>query len=139
MDHVWRWYELRHTQGIQAVNYFMLAAAILSAGYVSALTSKLYFVAGVIGMIGVIVSAMAFMIGRRLREISMIAEAPMASLQDRLATDLGMDELRMIAALRSTRPVGPSLNATTRAVYTTTTMVALLLGAVAALYAWLGH
>jgi hypothetical protein len=28
-----------------------------------ALTSKLYFVAGVIGVIGVIVSAMAFMIG----------------------------------------------------------------------------
>lgn len=139
LDHVWRWYELRHVQGIQSVNYFMLASAILSAGYVSALSNKLYMVAGIIGVIGAIVSALAFMSGRRLRQIGMIAEAPMAILQDRLATELNLDELRMLVNLRQGGRRRRALNVTARRIYFSAATVALLLGLAGAFYAWFGH
>lgn len=100
---------------------------------------KLYMVAGIIGVIGAIVSALAFMSGRRLRQIGMIAEAPMAILQDRLATELNLDELRMLVNLRQGGRRRRALNVTARRIYFSAATVALLLGLAGAFYAWFGH
>lgn len=139
MDHVWRWYELRHEQGQQAINFYMLAAAILSAGYVSALSSKLYLVAGAIGLIGIVISIFAFLAIRRVREIGMMAQEPMAALQDRLAADLGIESLRMIASLRRKGAPIPKLKASKVNFYAVLSAAAVIVGMGATLYSWLGH
>jgi hypothetical protein len=137
LDHVWRWYELRHGQGIQVINFFMLAVAVLSAGYVSALNAKLYAAAGAVGLLGMIVSVVVFLVSRRLRDVGKIAEEPIAALQDRLATTLNVDSLRMMSLLRATS--SPKWWKRTSRLYSVAAMTSVSLGFAAMLYAWLGH
>jgi hypothetical protein len=124
---------------MQAINFYMLAAAILSAGYVSALTNRLYVVAGAIGMIGITISILAFLAIRRLRKTGLAADEPMAALQDRLAADLGVESLRMIASLRRASAPTPKWRADNVTVYVILSTAAVIFGIGATLYSWLGH
>jgi hypothetical protein len=60
-------------------------------------------------------------------------------LQDRLAADLGIHSLRMIASLRSPRGPRSKWRASTETVYVFLAAAAVIFGTGAALYAWLGH
>ena len=95
LDHVSRWHEFRTTSGLQVLNFFLLASAVMSAAYVSAINGRLHTVAGAIALTGVAVSGAAYLVGRRQRDVARLAEAPLMEIQDRLASDLNIDSLRM--------------------------------------------
>jgi len=56
LDHVTRWYEFRTSSGLQVLNYFLLASAVLSTAYVSAINGRLHAVAVTIAVVGAAVA-----------------------------------------------------------------------------------
>ena len=96
LDHSWRWFELRISHGMQMLNFAVVAFALLSAAYVSALSNKLYDIAGGVAMLAAAVAITAYLTARRQRQIGWIAAEPIREIQRRLAADLGIDSLRIL-------------------------------------------
>ena len=135
LDHAWQWWEFRINNGLQVLNFFLLASAIMVAAYVSALSSHLYVVASAIGLIGAIVSSATFIVGKRQHDVANLGAAPIAELQSRLASTLNIDSLRMVERHPSSRslPIGG------RAVAYLLFPITLIASAAAAAYALFGH
>jgi hypothetical protein len=64
LDHSWKIFEFRLGRALQILNFFLVTVAVMSAGYATALNSKQYPVAAVIGVMGALVAAASFMAGR---------------------------------------------------------------------------
>ncbi len=96
LDHAWRWFELRISHGMQMLNFAVVAFALLSAAYVSALGDKLYGIAGAVALLAATVAITANLTARRQRQIAWIAAEPIREIQRRLAADLGIDSLRIL-------------------------------------------
>ncbi len=91
LDHTWRWYEFRYAQATQVLNFYVVAVAVLTTGYVTALNSKLYVPAGGVGLIVAGLSIATALVGKRLRDSALLASQPLAIIQERLATSLNLD------------------------------------------------
>ena len=63
------WYEARIDRGLQVINYFLVASAVLATAYVSALDGKRYAVPAVIALAGAALTGLAFILGRRQRRL----------------------------------------------------------------------
>ena len=136
LDHVTRWYEFRTTSGLQVLNFFLLASAVMSAAYVSAINGRLHTVAGAIALIGVTVSGAAYFVGRRQRDVARLAVAPLKEIESRLAIDLSIDSLRMTGRAEEHRKLwwhNPTVTA--NVVFP----LAAVVSVAAAIYAWLIH
>lgn len=134
LDHAWRWFELRMNSALQIVNYYLIAAALTSAAYVSALNARRYVIAGIIAIIVSGVSVGAYSGGYRQRRIAQLAVAPIREIEGRLADLLDIDSLRMVQRFEaSPRPWFPFLQA--HIMYP----VGVIVGVAAAVYAWVGH
>lgn len=96
LDHAWRWFELRISHGMQMLNFAVVAFALLSAAYVSALGDKLYGIAGAVALLAATVAITANLTARRQRQIAWVAAEPIREIQRRLAADLGIDSLRIL-------------------------------------------
>ena len=96
LDHSWRWFELRVSHGMQMLNFAVVAFALLAAAYVSALSDKLYGIAGAVALLAAAVAITAYLTARRQRQIGWIAAEPIREIQRRLAADLGIDSLRIL-------------------------------------------
>jgi len=96
LDHSWRWFELRISHGMQMLNFAVVAFALLSAAYVSALGDRLYGVAGTVALLAAVVATTASLTARRQRQIGRIAVEPICEIQRRLAADLDIDSLRIL-------------------------------------------
>ncbi len=81
LDHAWRWFELRVSHGLQMLNFAVLAFALLSAAYVSALSDKLYGVAGAVALLAAAVAVATNLVARRQRQIGWIAAEPIREIQ----------------------------------------------------------
>lgn len=95
LDHATRLYDSRTSSGLQVLNYFLVAVAVLAAAYVSALNGKLHAVGCAIGLAGIPLSAVTYLVGRRQRDVAKLAEIPMTEIQNVLADGLGIESLRM--------------------------------------------
>ena len=96
LDHVTRLYDSRMANGLQVLNYFLVAAAVLSAAYVSALNGKLHAIGCAIGLLGVALSTVTYLVGRRQRDVARLAEIPMKEIEKTLAENLDLGSLQMI-------------------------------------------
>lgn len=133
LDHAWRWFDLRMTSALQIVNYYLVAAALTSTAYVSALNARDYSIAGAIAVTASFVSLAAYSAGQRQRDIAQIAVTPIREIEDRLADSLGIDSLRMVEHNgRARRALVPYLTA--HILYP----IGAIIGIAAAIYAWVG-
>jgi hypothetical protein len=136
LDHVWRWYEFRYSQATQVLNFYMVAIAVLTTGYVTALNYKLYVPAGVVGLIVAGLSIAALMVGKSLRDSALLASQPLAIIQERLAVNLNIAELQLVERHRNQKiPAWRGRAALPSFIFG----VAMITGIGAALYAWFGH
>jgi hypothetical protein len=133
LDHAWRWHEFRSNSGLQVLNFYLLAVAVLSTAYVSAINARRYDIAAVVAILGCAVSCATYMVGLRQREVANMAEAPLSEIQDRLATQLTIPSLRMTSKAEETRQTWRSATKTANIVFPLA--AAACIGA--ALYAWL--
>lgn len=88
LSHSLGWYEARIDRGLQVINYFIVASAVLVTAYVSAISGKHYAVAVVIALSGAALAALVFVVGRRQRGYAAEAEPALAELQGRVADRL---------------------------------------------------
>jgi hypothetical protein len=95
LDHATRLYESRMANGHQVLNYFLVATAVLSTAYVSAINGKLHLVGFAVGLLGMTLAIVAYLVGRRQRDVARLAEMPMKEIQEVLADSLDIDSLRM--------------------------------------------
>ena len=82
LNHSWAWYDARTNRGLQVVNYFLVAIAVLATAYVSALNGKHYAIAAVIALSGAALTGLTFMTGYRQRRTAAAGELALAELQD---------------------------------------------------------
>ncbi len=82
--------------GMQMLNFAVVAFALLSAAYVSAISGKLYGIRGVVALLAAAVATTANLAARRQRQIAWIAAEPIREIQQHLAADLGIDSLRIL-------------------------------------------
>ncbi len=136
LDHAWRWYEFRYGQIVQLFNFYMLAIAVLTTGYVTALNSKLYIVAGVVGLVVAGLSLATLLIGMGLRNSALLAAEPTVIMQGRLAASLGIEELRIVERHQA-QSIPTWRTGTMIAPFTLGVVV--IAGIAGALGAWLGH
>ncbi len=94
LEHFRTWREARIERGLQVVNYFLVAIAVLATAYVSAIDGKHYGIATVIALSGAVVTAVAYALGRQQRYAAAAAEPGLAALQNRIADRLGIDLIR---------------------------------------------
>jgi hypothetical protein len=96
LNHAWAWYDARINRGLQVVNFFLLALAVLIAAYVSAINAKHYALAAVIGISGTALTGATFAIGSHQRRRAGDGTRALDELQDLVANRLKLDSFRMV-------------------------------------------
>jgi hypothetical protein len=96
LNHSTGWYEARIDRGLQVMNYFVVAGAVLATAYVSAIGGKHYAIAAVVSLSGTALGALAFLIGRSQRHRAAEAEPALAELQSRVAQRLDIGSFKVI-------------------------------------------
>lgn len=100
LEHVRTWREARIDRGLQVVNYFLVAIAVLATAYVSAIDGKHYGTATVIALSGTTLTVVTYALGRQQRYAAAAAEPGLAALQNRIADRLGIDVISAALASR---------------------------------------
>jgi hypothetical protein len=103
LDHAWRWHDLRISCGLQILNFYLLAIAVLITAYVSALNARNYTVSVAVALAGAAVTASTYMVGVRQDHVARLALTPIQELEGHLANGLDIDSLRLVEQYRVRR------------------------------------
>lgn len=95
LNHAWAWHDARINRGLQVINYFLVASAVLATAYVSAINGKHYPIAAIIALSETALAAAAYTIGNRERGSATAALHPLAELQARIADRLMITTFRI--------------------------------------------
>lgn len=104
MRHAWDWFSLHAAQRMQSINLLLVSSALLLAGYGVAFQSRNYVVATVIAIAGVAVVLAFAGLDVRNRHLVRAGEAALRPLQDRLANQAEIPELRILDSVESPKP-----------------------------------
>lgn len=96
LDHTWNWFALHASQRMHLINYFIVAAAFITAGYAAMLANDQYRVAAAVAVGGALVSVAFERLDIRTRELIRIAEAALSQLEERLVARTGIRELHFV-------------------------------------------
>ena len=96
LDHAWDWFSLHATQRLQAVNFYLVATAFLSAAFVTAVKESMYVLAGGISILAACISYMFYRMERRIQSLIKAAERAIRPLEATLAAALDNDALRIV-------------------------------------------
>lgn len=100
LEHAWNWFALHADQRMKSVNFFIVTIAFLTAAYVSSLRFSQPLTALVICAVGLILTVCFSRFDLRIRELLEASENVLAPLQQQLATQTGIDSLRMSALVK---------------------------------------
>lgn len=134
-DHAWAWFSLHANQRMQAFNYFLVAAAFITASFVASLREGLFLVGTGVAILGLILSCGFLQLEARTRELVRAGEAALRPLQSRLAQVLQIGELEIVKSVET--PSHP-LTAYSFVIKSVESMsaVGFALGAIYALIRW---
>jgi DAD family len=99
-------YDAEVNRGLQVVNYFLVATALLATAYVSAINGKHYPIAAVLALTGIALTMVTFVIGMRQREMARPASREIAELHGRVVQKLKIESAHEARAEPITR-LGP--------------------------------
>ena len=77
-------YNANIDRGLQVVNYFLVATAILATAYVSAINGKHCPIAAVLAVTGIALTTVTFVVATRQREVAYPESRMMAELDGRI-------------------------------------------------------
>ena len=89
LNHAWSWYDARISRGLQVVNYFLVAVAILANAYVFAINGKQYVIVGLLGLSGAVAAALAFAVGYQQMRLAMLVKSRLPSFRTGLLAGWG--------------------------------------------------
>lgn len=69
LKYAWDWFNYHASQRLTAFRFFLVILAAISAGYATALEKELYFMAGVVGLVGVFISFAFYRLDKRNEEL----------------------------------------------------------------------
>lgn len=95
LNYTWAWVESWRRNRHLGMQSYLLALALTSAAYVTALGNGRRVVAAAVGIVGVIGTVVAWQHDLRVRERLRHGQRPLAELERRLAEHVGIDSLRM--------------------------------------------
>ena len=96
-------YNANIDRGLQVVNYFLVATAILATAYVSAINGKHYPIAAVLAVTGIALTTLTLVIGMRQREVAYPESRMMAELDARIIQKLKIESVHETRAEPITR------------------------------------
>ena len=131
LDHVWRWYDLRMNCGLQILNFYLLAIAVLTTAYVSALNARNHVVSVAVALAGAAVTACAYMVGARQDHVARMALTSIQEVETRLADTWILIRCDWLNNIELSGSFRRTLSAIGHFVYPSTIIVCL----VAAIYA----
>ncbi|MEU5592778.1 hypothetical protein [Streptomyces sp. NPDC020298] len=137
LDHAWRWFENRRGRAYQVLNALLVLVAVAATAYAAALNAHMHGVAGTISLLTGVIIAAAYSESTRLQAQSLLAEDAIKELQERLATTLDIDALRMVERERALhQPPRPSwIHPASRPLV----LVGILASLGGAVYTWLAR
>lgn len=101
LDHAWEWFSLHAGQRLEAVNFYLVAAAFLSNAYVSALSASSFLVAIGVGLLGAFFAFNFFMLEQRVRTLVRAGEAALLISQSHLARDSHIPDIEILSRVDS--------------------------------------
>ncbi len=98
LNHAWAWYDAQISRGLQVINYFLVATAVLTTAYVSAINGKHYPLAAVVALVGIGLTAVTSL-SEVHRSVSVNFGGPvLAELQGRVSDRLRIDMAGIIGS-----------------------------------------
>jgi len=91
LNHIWAWYDAQISRGLQMLNYFFVASAVLVTAYVSAIDGKHYSAGAAVALVGIGLTAVTCLIGFRQGIQVAFAGPVLGELQGRVGNRLGVD------------------------------------------------
>jgi hypothetical protein len=95
LDHCWTWYDERSKRAIQAMNFYIVATAILITAYASAINDKHYGFAALLAVSGLVLTAVASTAVLFEVATAGLAEPGLAEMQERVGDRLRTDSMRI--------------------------------------------
>lgn len=96
LDHAWRWSENRRGRAYQVLNALLICIAIMATAYAAALTADMHGVAGMISLLSGASLVGAYAESTRLRASATLADEAIKKIEERLATTLALESLRLV-------------------------------------------
>ena len=103
LNHAWAFYDAEINRGLQVLNYFLVATAVLAAAYVSAINGRLYLVAAVLALAGMANTTVTLLIGMRQRAAAHPAALEVRELYGRMTRRLKLELAPMTRSERGGR------------------------------------
>jgi hypothetical protein len=101
LKHSWDWFALHAGQRMQAVSHFLVAFALVLAGYGAAYQANNQLVAVGLALAGVLISVSFLLLELRTRQLVQAAEPALASLQARLAARSNTPDLEFVRSVEN--------------------------------------
>ena len=101
LDHAWEWFSLHAGQRMQAVNFYLVAAAFLSNAYVNALKDTNFVVAAGVGILGAFIAFIFFMLEQRVRTLVRAGETALKSGERQLANDSEIPAIEILTEIET--------------------------------------
>ncbi|WHP18935.1 hypothetical protein [Cellulomonas sp. ES6] len=101
LDHAWQWFALHAAQRMQLLNYFLLSAGFITAGYGATLNSSRPHVAGAVAAGGCILAVLFWRLDVRTRELIRVAERPLEDLEEKISRASGISGLDMVVLMKT--------------------------------------
>lgn len=70
LNHAWAQYDAEVNRGLQVVNYYIVATAVVATAYVAAINGKHYLIAAVLAVSEMALTTVTFLIWLRQREVA---------------------------------------------------------------------
>lgn len=131
--HAWDWFALHANQRMQGVNFFLLAAAFLTAAYVNAMQYSKPLVALGVAALGVWFCVVFYRFELRIRELIKVGEKALSRSQEKLSQLTGLQEFEICKMVETPKHLFTSYHKVISALYALTG-VAFAVGGGYALY-----
>jgi hypothetical protein len=126
VGHAWDWFALHANQRMQAVNFFLVAAAFLTAAYVNAIQYAHPVVAIGVAALGVFFCLVFYAFELRIRELIKTGEKALGQAQQKLAAITGLGEFEICKLVEKPRYPITSYHKVIRSLYMLTGITFLI-------------
>jgi hypothetical protein len=95
LNHTWAWYDARSNRAIQAINYYVVATAIVVTAYATSINGKYYGFAAALAIAGLGLTAVACVAGLYEVSVAGLAEPALIEMQERIGGRLKTGSMRI--------------------------------------------
>ena len=106
LNQAWAIYDAEINRGLQLVNYFLVAIAVLATAYIGAINGKHYAIAAVLALVGLAITTVVLIQGLRQREMAYPPNVMVRELYGRVSRRLKIESIPVSRAQPGNR-LGP--------------------------------